>query len=95
MAWQKSDPEVVAQRASEARIDLVMLLDEAGADAQQTADYINKHFEELVVLTECMGDWPTWVIARAMLARILDYGPDNWAKEDDDGKEEGEEAASP
>jgi len=85
MAWQKSDPEAVAQRVSEARIDLVMLLDEAGADAQQTADSINAHFEELVVLTECMGDWPTWVIARAMLARILDDGPDDWTKEVSDG----------
>jgi len=86
MAWQKSDPEVVAQRVSEARIHLVMVLSQAGYDAQDTADMINDHFNELVVLTECMGDWPVWVVARAMFERITDTGDDDFfAEEDSDG----------
>lgn len=77
MAWQKSDPKLVAERVSEVRVRLVVLLDEAGSDPQSTADLINQHFNEMVVLTECMGDWPPRVVARAMLQRLLDYGEDD------------------
>lgn len=83
MAWQKSDPEVVAQRASEARIRLVMIMSQADYDDQDTADMINNHFDELVVLTECMGDWPVWVVARAMFERITDIGDDDFFAEED------------
>jgi hypothetical protein len=69
MAWIQSDPELVARRVSEARIDLVMLLFEAGYSPQRVADITNAHFEELVVLTECMGDWTPRVLAQAMCYR--------------------------
>jgi hypothetical protein len=82
VAWQKSDPEVVAQRASEARIHIVMLLSQAGYDAQDTADMVNDYFDEMVVLTECMGDWPVWVVARAMFERITDTGGDFFEEEE-------------
>jgi hypothetical protein len=76
MAWIKSDPEHVAARVSEVRVHLVVLLDRHGWEAQQIAEGINSHFDEMVVLTECMGDWPVWVVARAMRERITDSGDD-------------------
>lgn len=70
MAWVQSDPELVAKRASEVRIEMVMLLFEIGYSAQRVADLVNAHFEEMVVLTECMGDWSVRVLAQAMCYRM-------------------------
>lgn len=85
MAWIKSDPKHVAERVSEVRIHLVVLLDRHGLGPQQIADEINSHFNEMVVLTECMGDWPVWGIARAMRERITDAGDDFDSQEVSDG----------
>ena len=76
MAWVESNLDHVAQRASEVRVHLVVLLFQHGLDAEQVAHQINAHFNEMVVLTECMGEWPAWVVARAMRERITDTGDD-------------------
>ena len=70
MAWQKSDPEVVAQRVSEARIELVFMLTQRGYSDQRTADMINDHFDELATLGVSMEAWSPRVLAQAMCYRM-------------------------
>lgn len=61
--------EVTAQRVSEARIDLVMLLADAGYSDQRIADVVNAHFNELVILADAMTEWSPRVLAHAMCYR--------------------------
>ena len=62
--------EVTAQRVSEARIDFVMLLANAGYSNQRIADVVNAHFNELVILADAMTDeWSPRVLAQAMCYR--------------------------
>lgn len=61
--------EVTARRVSEARIDLVMLLADAGYSDQRIADVVNAHFTELVILADAMTEWSPRVLAQAMCYR--------------------------
>lgn len=61
--------EVTAQRVSEARIDFVMLLADAGYSNQRITDVVNAHFNELVILADAMTEWSPRVLAQAMCYR--------------------------
>ena len=61
--------EVTAQRVSEARIDFIMLLADAGYSSQRIADVANAHFNELVILADAMTEWSPRVLAQAMCYR--------------------------
>ena len=64
------DREQVAQRVSEARVELVLLLSDKGFSAERVADLVNKHFDELCVLAVALHQWSPSVLAQAMLARV-------------------------
>lgn len=64
------DSEAVAQRVSEARVELVILLSDLGYSDQRVADLINAHFEELVLLATALPEWSPSVLAQAMRCRV-------------------------
>lgn len=66
----KYDSEAVAQRVSEARVELVLLLAQAGYKDQRVADLVNAHFDELVVLATALPEWSPSVLAQAMRCRV-------------------------
>lgn len=60
----------VAQRVSEARVELVLMLSEAGYADQRVADLVNDHFNELVRLAVAMDEWSPRLLSQAMLHRV-------------------------